>query len=170
MAIGKCKSKKNATLKAVKYTDENRDQIMEMLGPWGELDPLHKGNNEIWTSSWSGGDRFEVGDYLANDGEWFNFPELEAYYRPTGEKDGILDVWEKTAPEEYEFLQWTGDNTDECLDFIEHHGGLESSGTQILVCNTNGGSICNKNDYILRHKGFCWSIPVLYFDSEYEIV
>lgn len=168
--VGRCKDKDKATLKAVKYTDGNRDQILELLGSWGDLDPLHKGTYEIWVSSWSGGDRFDVGDYLVYDGEWFNFPELETLYKPTSDKDGMLEVWEKIEPEMYEFLQWTGENTDECLDFIGHHGGLESSGTQILICSTIGGSICNKNDYILRHKDFCWTVSDLDFHHKYAIV
>lgn len=168
--IGRCRDKKNSTLKAVKYTDSNRDQILGLLGPWGDLDPLHKGTKEIWVSSWSGGDRFYVGDYLTFDDEWFNFPELEMLYKPTGKKDGVLEIWEKIEPVIYEFLQWTGENTDECLDFIDRCGGLESSGKQILVCNTSGGSVCNKNDYIMKHKGYCWSIPTVCFNDSYEVL
>lgn len=162
---------KDITIKALKYTKETQKHILDLLGDSGEINPLNKESEEIWISDWYGGQILKLGDYLAYTNEFIVFNDFENLYNFTGKIDERtgFEIWKPKLLPIYEAVQWgiTGDNIEECLEFLEKNGSLEKTGNQILIMNRMGGSVCNKGDYVIRHKGSYFSLSEDYFKNNY---
>ena len=142
-------------LLVIKYTGDNRQFLIDNTNGMVYEPPIESKNTDrLWITNLDiGGDTLYKGQYLVVDtdyeGHSMEAEVLESKYVPTGEKNGIYEKWEEKEYTEVEAIQWTGDNTEKVIDFLNHKGGLDQSGETIIIMNFSGGSVALVGDYII---------------------
>ena len=74
----------------------------------------------------------------------------------------------RTKPHEVEAIQWTGQNTEEVLEFLQDKYYVSYDGDLVIVTK-QGKAIAVKNDYIVKDNGF-YPCNAKEFVERYELI